>query len=244
MGRPECSTDSGEVAAVTFDVTHTLIHSPHLAEIYSVVLERHGIRAAPADFQQVLRRVWQELSCRADPRQDRFTRHRGGERGWWHRFLTRVCEHLEAAPPSRFASAELYDRFARADAWEVYPDVFETLASLTERGLPIGVVSNWDHRLPTLLERLGLDAFFDAVVYSSACGVEKPHPLIFERCLRLLDVEARRAVHVGDHRLEDVEGAEGVGMRAVRIDRQVSHAGLRRLLDPLLSVHGGHDAGG
>ncbi len=101
MGREEHSIDPAPVAAVTFDVTHTLIHSPHLAEIYSVVLARHGIRATPADFVRVLRRVWQEVSCRVDPRQDRFTLHDGGERDWWHRFLTRVCQHLETAPPTR-----------------------------------------------------------------------------------------------------------------------------------------------
>lgn len=239
MGSPEHSTDPAPIEAVTFDVTRTLIHCPHLAEIHSVVLARHGIRASPADFELVLPRVWQELSCSVDPRQDRFTRHRGGERGWWHHCLTRMCQHLETAAPSRFASAELFDRFARADAWEVYADVFPTLETLVERGLRLGVVSNWDHRLPKLLERLGLHVFFDAVVYSSACGVEKPHPLIFEQCLRRLDVEARCGVHVGDQGLEDVEGARGAGMRAVRIDRGESRPGLRQSLDPLLEWSSG-----
>lgn len=242
MGSEEHSIDPAPVAAVTFDVTHTLIHSPRLAEIYSSALARHGIRAAPADVERALRRTWQEVSCRVDPRRDRFTHAVGGARGWWHRFLTRLCQHLEAPPPTRFATAELFDRFARADAWEVYPDVVETLSALAASGLPLGVVSNWDRRLPQLLARLGLDAFFDAVVTSSDCGVEKPHPLIFERCLRQIDVEPRHAVHVGDHALEDVEGARGVGMQAVRVDRRAPGPGLRRLLAPLLtSVRGGRD---
>ena len=236
MGKPEHSTVPAPIEAISFDVTHTLIHCPRLVEIYSEVMVRHGLDAAPADIRRVIPRVWQELSCRTDPRVDRFTRHRGGERGWWHRFLERVCQHLEIAPPTRFASAELFDRFAKAESWEVYPDVVPVLEALAAKPTRLGVVSNWDHRLPRLLERLGLDRFFDAVVYSSACGVEKPHPLIFEHCLHELGVAPERAAHVGDHALEDVEGAEGAGMRALRIDRREGSDDLCRLLAGLLEA--------
>ncbi len=230
MGSGEHTTRAAPVEAVCFDVTHTLIHCPRVAEIYSEVLERHGIAAAPADLRQVIPRAWQELSCRIDPRRDRFSLHPRGERGWWHRFLERVCLLVEAPPPSRFASAELLDRFARASAWEVYPDVVPVLEMLRSAGLRLGVVSNWDHRLPKLLDRLGLSRFFDAVVYSAACGVEKPHPLIFERCLRALEVAPGRAIHLGDHPLEDVEGAAGAGLEAIRVDRRRPDTDLGRLL--------------
>ena len=230
MTKPEHSTVPEPVEAVTFDVTYTLIHCPRVAEIYSEVLARHGLAAAAADIRHVIPRVWQELSCRTDPRYDRFARHQGGERGWWHRFLERMCLLLELATPTRFASAELFDRFGRAESWEIYPDVVPALEALSGVGLRLGVVSNWDHRLPRLLERLDLDRFFAAVAYSSACGVEKPHPLIFESCLRELGVGAERAIHVGDRALEDVEGARGAGMRAVRIERQEGSSDLRSLL--------------
>ena len=241
MGKPEHSTAPEPIEAITFDVTRTLIHPPRLADIYSEVLARHGIQAAPAELESVIPRVWQELSCRVDLRHDRFSRHPGGDQGWWHRFLIRVCRHLEVATPSRFATAELFARFARAEAWEVYADVVPTLSALRAMPLRLGVVSNWDRRLPRLLASLDLDRWFDTVVFSADCGVEKPHPLIFERCLEQLGVAPARAVHVGDRALEDVEGAEGAGMRALRVDRQAAgtdrqaaNANLRRLLEPLL----------
>jgi putative hydrolase of the HAD superfamily len=207
------------VEAVTFDVTHTLIHCPRLGEIYSEVLGRHGVEVPPAEAARLVREVWQELACTAEPGRDRFTSHPDGPRGWWGRFLERLCEHLEAAPPSRFAAAELFHRFGTAEAWEVYPDARSALAELRARKLKLGVVSNWDPRLPGLLEQLGLAGFFDAVVYSSAVGVEKPDPRIFRRAVEALGVAPRAALHVGDGRVEDFEGAEAAGLRALRLDR-------------------------
>jgi putative hydrolase of the HAD superfamily len=217
------------IRAVTFDVTHTLIHCPRLGEIYSDVLGRHGVRVPPDEAGRLVRLVWQEMACVADPARDRFTSHPEGPPGWWKRFLERLCEHLGAPPPSRFAAAELFARFARAESWEVYPDVRETLDALRGQGLKLAVVSNWDHRLPELLDRLALARRFDALVYSSDVGVEKPDPRIFESALRQLDVPAGAALHVGDGRLEDVEGAQAVGMRALHLTRGRGAGDLRDL---------------
>ncbi|HEX5720103.1 MAG TPA: HAD-IA family hydrolase [Thermoanaerobaculia bacterium] len=229
------------IRAVTFDVTHTLIHCPRLGEIYAEVLGRHGVRVAPDEAGRLVRLVWQELACVADPARDRFTSHPEGPAGWWKRFLERLCEHLDAPPPSRFAAAELFARFARADSWEVYPDVRDTLTTLRAQGLKLGVVSNWDHRLPELLESLGLARLFDALVYSSEVGVEKPDPRIFESALRRLGIEgAGAALHVGDGRLEDVEGAQAVGMRALHLARGRGAGDLRALAPlPALVAGGG-----
>lgn len=207
------------IQAITFDVTHTLIHCPRLGEIYAEVLGRHGVEVAPAEAQRLIGEVWRELACSADPSRDRFSAHPEGPRGWWQRFLERFCEHLEAPPPSRFAASELFHRFGSGEAWEVYPEAPGVLDALRDRGLRLGVISNWDTRLPEVLRQLDLARRFDAVVYSSAVGVEKPDFRIFRRALRELGVEARAALHVGDHRLEDVEGAIAAGMRALLLIR-------------------------
>jgi len=217
------------IQALTFDVTGTLIHSPRLGSLYSEVLGRHGVRVDPQKAGRLVREVWQEMACRADPGRDRFTAHPEGPRGWWRRFLERFCEHLEVPPPSPFAAAELYHRFASPEAWEVYPEVPRVLADLREAGLRMGVVSNWDPRLPGLLERLGLTPCFDAVVTSSAAGVEKPDRRIFLQAVARLRVSPGAVLHVGDSRLEDVEGALGAGLRALHLDRQRGAGDLRDL---------------
>lgn len=205
--------------AITFDVTRTLIHSPRLIEIYREVLERHGIEAPAGELRRLMPVVWEELDCLAEVGRDRFSAHPEGPRGWWRRFLERLCEHLGAPAPSPFAAAELFHRFGRADAWEVYPEVPATLAALKRLGLPLAVVSNWDDRLPPLLDALGIGRSFDAIVYSAAVGVEKPDPRIFLYALERLGVAPEEAVHVGDCTREDVEGALAAGMEALHLVR-------------------------
>lgn len=214
--------------AVTFDVTGTLIRAPRLGAVYREVFRRHGleVEADEEDVGRVVRRVWQELACLTDGSTDRFAAHPEGPRGWWRRFGERVAEHLGVARPSRFAAQELYDRFARPDAWEPYDDAAEALDALGERGIARAVVSNWDERLPGVLDGLGLGRRLEAVVYSAAVGYEKPDPRVFRAALGRLGVGPGEAVHVGDRRREDVEGAAAVGMRAVLLDRRGTAEGV------------------
>src|SRR5947199_9659614 len=121
------------IEAVNFDVTHTLIHSPRLGEIYAEVLNRHGLEIDAEEARRLISVVGQALSCSADPGRDRFASHPEGERGWWTRFLERVCERKEAPPPSRFAAAELFHRFSRAAPWEHYPELPGELDSRARR---------------------------------------------------------------------------------------------------------------
>jgi putative hydrolase of the HAD superfamily len=142
-----------------------------------------------------------------------------------------MCELREAPPPSRFAAAELFHRFGSAAAWEVYPEVPGVLADLRSRGLRLGVVSNWDHRLPGLLADLGLARSLSSITYSARAGVEKPDARIFRQALAELGADPAAALHVGDGRLEDVEGAVAAGMRALHLTRNTGGGDLRDLVE-------------
>ncbi len=139
--------------AVSFDVTGTLIHSPKLAELYSEVLVRHGVEISAVRLRELIPTVWREFACRYEGDVDRFGAHPGGARGWWDDYLRRVCDYEEVGYPGPFAAAELFERFARADAWEIYDDVQPAVEALRDRGLRLILTSNWDSRLPRLLAR-------------------------------------------------------------------------------------------
>ena len=217
--------------AVTLDLTGTLIHTPRLGEIYSRVLGRHGVAVAPDRAAALVGQVWRELDCLAHPARDRFSAHPEGARGWWARLLERFCEHLGAEPPGRFAAAELFETFARPDAWEVYPEVDGALAELRRMGLGLALVSNWDERLPRLVDGLGLARRLDHVLFSQQVGVEKPHRRIFTAALDRLGLPPARVLHVGDRRRQDVEGARAVGMHARLLRRDGATADLPDLAD-------------
>jgi putative hydrolase of the HAD superfamily len=230
------------IAAVTFDVTYTLLHAPRLGEIYAEVLSRNGVEIDAEEAQRLFTEAWQELACSAEPGRDRFTAHPEGERGWWRRLLERMCELHGAPPPSRFAASELFHRFGTAEPYEVYPDVPETLARLREAGVRLGAISNWDHRLPRVLEAVRLSPFLDAVVYSSKTGVEKPDRRIFYDAVAELGVEPQAVLHIGDGRLEDVEGAVAAGLRALHLLRN-SGGGDLHDLSPLPALVASDQAG-
>jgi putative hydrolase of the HAD superfamily len=101
-----------------------------------------------------------------------------------------------------------------------YPDAVPALAQLRSQGLMLVCVSNWDCSLGEVLERCGLASHLDGAVSSAEAGALKPDPAIFEAALALAGCSADEAVHVGDTREEDVEGAEAAGIRALLLDRK------------------------
>lgn len=220
---------SSFIAAVSFDVTGTLLHCPRLGEIYADVLRDDGIRLAPEEIGRLFSLVWSELDCRVPAGVDRFRMHPGGPRGFWGELLTRLC-HLGGQPdPSPLAAARLYDAFAHAGAWEVYPEVSEVLGALRRAGLRLAVISNWDDRLPGLLRELDLEDFFSSVVLSQIEGVAKPSPALFRVALRRLGLPPGRVLHVGDSQRLDCEGARAAGMQALLLRRGGERGDLRSL---------------
>jgi putative hydrolase of the HAD superfamily len=113
--------------------------------------------------------------------------------------------------------AEIEHR-AMVSALTVPPENLRVLQSLRELDLRIGVVSN-AHFLPELmredLARLGIARYVDDAVFSAEIGVRKPHPAIFLKVLKELDVHPAEAVFVGDRVRDDIGGAKGLGMRGV-----------------------------
>ena len=64
----------------------------------------------------------------------------------------------------------------------------------------------------------GLRPLLDAVLVSMDEGVHKPNPELFRRAAARLGLSPSQCVFVGDHPVNDIEGAIGAGMRAVFID--------------------------
>ena len=87
----------------------------------------------------------------------------------------------------------------------------------------LGIVSNFaiPECVVKLLEKHGLDAFFDVVVVSGAVNKRKPSPEIFLQALQRLGVDASETVFVGDTVDADVQGAKAAGMKTIYIERRL-----------------------
>jgi putative hydrolase of the HAD superfamily len=143
----------------------------------------------------------------------------------------RTVANLGLAVPDGYFEA-LYDAFAQADAWRIFPDTLPTLDALRTHGLHVGIISNWDQRLRPLLDRLGLEARVDSLTISCEVGVEKPARKIYQAALAAANVPPQDSIHVGDSVQEDLEGATAAGMRALLV-RQTGANDLDRVLSLL-----------
>lgn len=103
------------------------------------------------------------------------------------------------------------------------------LAQLKAAQYRIGLISNTDMTPGVLfreyMERLDILKYFDVVTFSDESGFPKPAKEIFEMTSRALDVDPSKTVHVGDHFINDVVGAQGVGMKAIWIRNDAGAAG-------------------
>ena len=104
-----------------------------------------------------------------------------------------------------------------------FDDVLPAMDQLKAQGLTLGVISNINRDGAELAEELGLTPYLDFTVTSVEVGAEKPHPPIFLAALAKAGVEPNESFHVGDQLTSDIDGARGVGINPVLLDRDGNH---------------------
>jgi HAD superfamily hydrolase (TIGR01549 family) len=106
---------------------------------------------------------------------------------------------------------------------ELQADAVPTLKALREQGAALGVISNATFGMRRDLARLGVEPYFQHVVFSQPLNARKPDPHIFLIALSKYGCPPTRAWMVGDEPESDVRGARGVGMVPILIDRASKH---------------------
>jgi len=205
--------------AVFFDVGNTLIYPfPGVSEVCRQVLAEAGHIHDLTAIDELMPMVDQyyEDRYRAD---DTFWTDEEETSGVWVGMYSLLCRKLGIEDSATILSRRVYDQFGRIDRWRVYDDVLPAFQRLRDRGLKLGIISNWDRRLVRLMDGLEIAPLLDSVISSADVGLRKPDPRIFELACEELDVAPEDAAHVGDHHYADVLGARAVGMHAVLIDR-------------------------
>ena len=107
---------------------------------------------------------------------------------------------------------------SEVDVPVIEPDTLAAFDRLERRGIAMGCVTNTillEEAVAELLAKLGLRRYLQSYVVSSNTDYRKPHPSLFLRALDELGVPPEEALFVGDRLVDDVGGAQGVGMRAV-----------------------------
>jgi REG-2-like HAD superfamily hydrolase len=154
---------------------------------------------------------------------------------WWLAVVTRtyketelldMCimpDEMEQLMPEVFEM--LYrEVFSTVEGWDVKEDAVYTLTKLSEwrdqgSGPKLGVLSNTDDRLSTILSALDLSKYFDFVATSYETKTEKPNRDIFDTALNMARLGApssSASYHIGTSVDSDVVGAVSAGWTALR----------------------------
>ena len=123
-----------------------------------------------------------------------------------------VADAKQTLPTLRRAHDEFY--FWR----KVPPELPAALLRASAAGLRLGVVSNSEGRLRSVLERVGLADKFELIIDSHLEGLQKPDPAIFRLAVERLGVPSERVVYAGDIPEVDVLGSERAGLHGVLVD--------------------------
>ncbi|MGK5691424.1 HAD family hydrolase [Streptomyces sp. URMC 128] len=145
-------------------------------------------------------------------------RHRRAMWGWW-----------EQVDFLRGAEEAAYRELTAPDAWVPYPDTEPVLRALHQRGMRVGIVSDFAWDLRTHLAHHGLDALIDTCVISYEQGREKPDPQLFLKACAGLGADPRATLMVGDNPVRD-GGAAACGLRTYILPAE-HRTGERGLMD-------------
>ncbi|MCF8721971.1 HAD-IA family hydrolase [Nitrospina gracilis] len=204
--------------AVFFDVGGTLLRvHPSVGDVYARHARPYGFDGEPDALNQAFRSHWKSMGG-----MESLGTAKGPEveRGFWKELVRRVFEPYGLQRFDAYFD-EIYDVFRSDACWRVFEDVTESglLDRLQARGVVLGVISNWDSRLPEIIDNTGLGKYFQFVLASTVVGSAKPDIGIFQEALRLSGVQPHEACHIGDEVGTDVTGAQNAGVHPILIDR-------------------------
>ena len=209
------------IDGVLFDATGTLFDTAEsVGTVYGRAAEAHGIFLPAWRLDDAFNRIVASAPPRVFPDCDA-SRAAQLEQDWWRKVVRSTflaADSTVVFPDPKAFYDSLFDAYKEAGAWKLRTGAANGLRELKRRGIATGVVSNFDQRLPVILQALEVADFLDIVITPAVCGFEKPDPGIFKAALLALGTEASATLFVGDHPEKDRSAAERVGMRSLDPD--------------------------
>jgi putative hydrolase of the HAD superfamily len=206
------------ISAVLFDAAGTLIELREpVGETYARLARSFGVEAPARRISDAFARIHRRAPPMVFPDTAPEELERA-ERRWWREIVRETFLAIDET--LRFSDFDayfesLYRTFARPESWRPVAGCRPALDALRAQGLVTGIVSNFDQRLPVILEGLDLASFFDVVVLPASARAAKPDARIFRVALARLEKRAAETVYVGDDREHDLEAARAAGLRAI-----------------------------
>jgi len=205
-----------------FDAAGTLFQvRDSVGHIYQEVALRYGVTLDLVELNSAFKIQFPKMPPLCFPNTSA-SQLKSAQIEWWKDLVSRVIS------PDLFSDLEefnaffetLFWRFTKPTAWELYPEVYEVLTTLTnQRGFLLRIVSNFDFRLHEILKQLGIHCFFDQIICSGEIGLAKPQREIFQFALPE-NTALHQAAFIGDDFHNDIQTSHDLGLNAIWVRRK------------------------
>lgn len=209
--------------AIFFDVGETLIQ-PRLpyGDLLAEVAQQLDIDLPPGMVAGLAARIDGRVVERTQQMLPFTFPTEESQRFWHETYMEFFVEAMHSVDAERLTYA-LLDLLSSPQGYALFEDTRMTLERMIRRGYRLGIISNWESWLPTLLAELGLAEYFDSVTISGVCGLEKPDCRIFHLALAESGFRPGEVVYVGDRPAHDIEPALKIGITPILLDRHVRY---------------------
>lgn len=190
-----------KVEYILFDAANTIIHKPSLWKNIIHVLNEHG-HIVTYDKLQINHKILSEFFQFPDRTSEQF----------YDKFNSDLLLSLGITPTQNL----LNDIFKSCSylPWEKFVDT----DFLRKIELPIGVVSNFQSSLPSLLEKIFGNIFHDIIV-SEDENLRKPDIEFYKLAIEKVGLPPEKILYIGDSIKLDIIPAKQLGINAYLIDR-------------------------
>jgi len=208
---------------ITFDITGTLLkYRSSPATEYSNVLKSYGIEVRLSTIEHLINKNWRFMT-RTHPN---FGLNTGlGWENYWRMYAQNVfskafeIENVTCSAPLGIIIDDLMMTYSTGETFVLQNGSIDLLEYLNKEQIPLGVISNYDPRIKSILKNLGLSHYFKFILSSYEVKFEKPDVRIFKEAESYVNKRLNRKLflHVGDSYLLDFKGARNAGWSACLI---------------------------
>lgn len=212
--------------AVFFDVGGTILEQrPSAPEVIAGLLHERGVHVEVGTIGEELSHVTDQAGreatglamCRRATGRVRPARQAVDPSATWAAIYNSAIARAGVLLREELGSCAVRE-LARAEQ-RLLPDVLPALTRLHSAGVIIGLISNFDSGLSTILEAFEVAPYFTVQVVSGEEGIAKPDVAVFELALKRAGVPAQASAYVGDELWFDIKPAAEVGITPVLLDR-------------------------
>ena len=131
-------------------------------------------------------------------------------------------KNVHASPDTIKAATQMF-RLLSIKYLNLYDGALDLLKLLKQRKKKVYLLSN-AQRIFTLYEMkiLGIDKYFDGILFSSDCCICKPDAKFYNELLSKFNLDINTSIMIGNDFIADIEGANNIGLDSLYINSNLS----------------------